>query len=331
MNEEVLRALSGMIRQQETCVMEADKVNSLLLEPRTRAQLASINAKELSADTYKNNRIYQLFLENRDRLGFLEWTSYRPFEPFVFKEAESDGANLARTKMSIGYFREEFPFPALLDKRDSTIWMSIIPHEINTMDRHLREMSGNVLVLGGGLLYFPLMAEQNPLVSSITVVELDKEILMIDKEILRETGAKHKISLTEGNALESSRNTAGYDHVFADLWHMAEDGIPLYSALLQNEAANQGTAFHYWIEEEMIIYLRECLLVYLQEVAEGLADKAPAAYEDYPGQTNSEAIVHALRRMRIEERATTKERLLSLISRDSIRELAKEIRPSWGI
>lgn len=329
MNEEALRALSRLVRQQESSVRDAERVNSLLLEQRSSKELASVNAKELSADTYKKNRIYQLFLEHREQLSFLEWTSYRPFEPFVYQEAECDPKNLARTRMSVGYFSEEFPFPALLDKRDSTIWMSLIPHEMNTMERHLREMSGNVLVLGGGLLYFPLMTELNPNVKSITVVEIDNKILELNKKILRETASSHKISLVEGNGLEATRDTSGFNHVFADLWHMAEDGMPLYSSLLLNEEKNPGTVFHYWIEEEMIIYLRECLLVYLHEVAEGLPEKAPEAYEDYPGQPNSDAIVHAFQRMGIERKTNTKDQLLALISRDSIRKLAKEIRPNW--
>ena len=329
MNEEALRSLARLTKAQRESFHEAERVNSLLLEPRTAKELASISARELSADTYRKNSIYRLFLEHGEAIPSLVWTSYKPLEPFLYEEAGTDSRNIARTRSSVGYFKEEFPFPAIIDKRDETVWMSLIPHEMNTMERHLKEVSGNVLVLGGGLLYFPLMAAMNPRVKSIHVIEIDQEILDIDRNILGITPLSEKISLEEGNAIELSRNTSSYDHVFADLWHMAEDGIPPYLALLENEKENPGTKFHYWIEEEMIIYLRECVLVYLEEVADGLPAKEPEAYEDYEGQPVSDAIVHTLRRMRIEERAKDAESLLRLLSRDSIRSLAKEIRPDW--
>ena len=68
MNEEALRSLARLTKAQRESFHEAERVNSLLLESRTAKELASINARELSADTYRKNPIYRLFLEHREAI-----------------------------------------------------------------------------------------------------------------------------------------------------------------------------------------------------------------------------------------------------------------------
>ena len=62
---------------------------------------------------------------------------------------------------------------------------------------------------------------------------------------------KDKVNIINEDAFKYlEKNSAKYDYIFADLWHLPEDGLPLYSRLLKLDAM-KNTKCSYWIENEM--------------------------------------------------------------------------------
>lgn len=64
----------------------------------------------------------------------LEYDQYAAKEGFVYDEITFDKRTY-QEQTPFGYFLEPFPFLALKEK--GRPWMSVIPHEINTMREHL--------------------------------------------------------------------------------------------------------------------------------------------------------------------------------------------------
>lgn len=164
----------------------------------------------------------------------------------------------------IGYFKEKFEFPAVI--QENTIWMSITPHEINTMKRDIEKVKGNVVVFGLGLGYFPFMISLKDEVKSITIIERDKKVIELFKTyILPQFKNKEKIRIICADALKYIQNMPVYDYAYVDLWHDVFDAAPLYIPFKKKEIQYKNTKFLYWIEDSIITYFRGLLIVLLQE------------------------------------------------------------------
>lgn len=78
------------------------------------------------------------------------------------------------------------------------------------------------------------------------------------RHILPQMACGEKIHILQGDAFAfAGARTAedGFTFAFADLWHDAGDGIPMYRRLKALEARNPGTEYAYWIEQSMQCYL----------------------------------------------------------------------------
>ncbi|MBR1607182.1 MAG: hypothetical protein IJ664_05675 [Clostridia bacterium] len=159
----------------------------------------------------------------------------------------------------LGYFAEPFCYPAVLE--NGREWMTVTPNEIATMAKEIAQAQGHVAALGLGLGYFAFMCARKPQVTHVTVVERDADAIALFREqLLPQFPEGDKITLVRADAfdyLQAPDPTV--DLVFADLWHDVGDGLPLYLRLLPL-AARWRADFRYWIEEDMLIFLRGLLL-----------------------------------------------------------------------
>lgn len=201
--------------------------------------------------------------------------------------------------------------------------MSLVPHEIKTMESSIREAKGEVLTYGLGMGYFAYRCCQKEEVSRVSVVESDPAILSFFEKYLSSSFPKGKLRILKGDALSFSLGGGDpYDFLFVDIYHDAEDGLPLYLALRKKEGVAKKTS--YWIEEDLLVYLRRYLVAYLEEQSDPaflkLGDAAYQRGSDFPS-----LLFKGIHECLKGKKAKGKEELVNLLSDDSLRMLSKEI------
>lgn len=157
----------------------------------------------------------------------------------------------------IGFFTEEFKYPAVLE--NGREWMTLMPNETVTTLPAVRAANGKVLTFGLGLGYFTYMTSQKENVSSVTVVELSRDVIKLFEEfILPQFPNRDKIKIVCDDAfgfIENSMKNEDFDFVFADFWHDVSDGREHYLRLKEYEKNFPNTKFTYWLEETIKCYL----------------------------------------------------------------------------
>lgn len=212
----------------------------------------------LDAADYRADAYYaEIEIPHRTAGGWeLTWQEYAPYEAFVCRDISLDD-DLAEIPHA-GYFAEEFRFPAV--KECGREWIAVKPNEIETMRRPIEEVSGHVATLGLGMGYFAYMASRKPDVERITVVERDRRAVeLFERFILPQFPERRKIDIVVADAfyyVERTLPSGRYDYLFADLWHDAGDGAPMYMRLKRCERLAPGTRFLYWIESSLLSRLR---------------------------------------------------------------------------
>ena len=192
--------------------------------------------------------------ENASQAGAFElgYASYRPYELFVADDlrAYPDGAVLP----VLGYFTRPFAYPVLTE--NGREWMTATPNEINTIRPMAEAAHGRVLTLGLGLGYFAFHALLNPRVERVTAVERSADAIRLFRErILPAFPRPECLTILQADAFAAAPalyQSGQYDFVFADLWHDAADGLPMYERLKQMEVP--GPEYRYWIEKTLEFY-----------------------------------------------------------------------------
>lgn len=192
--------------------------------------------------------------ENASQAGAFElgYASYRPYELFVADDlrAYPDGAVLP----VLGYFAQPFAYPVLTE--NGREWMTATPNEINTIRPMAEAAHGRVLTLGLGLGYFAFHALLNPRVERVTAVERSADAIRLFRErILPAFPRPERLTILQADAFAAAPalyQSGQYDFVFADLWHDAADGLPMYERLKQMEVP--GPEYRYWIEKTLEFY-----------------------------------------------------------------------------
>ncbi|WP_150273302.1 hypothetical protein [Paenibacillus tepidiphilus] len=212
---------------------------------------------KLDVEVYYNNPYYRNIRIPPVAVGSseLKYEAYQPYEGFVCNDIlrTAEGRQLPQ----IGFFAEEFRFPAILE--NGRIWMTITPNEIATMHEAVEQAHGHVLAFGLGLGYYAYMASEQERVESVTVVEINPHVIQLFNEhVLPQFGNAHKIKVVQADAFafaEAELPKGQYDYVFTDLWHDVSDGIDLYLRMKTYEPLSPGAEFVYWIEQSMLCYL----------------------------------------------------------------------------
>ncbi len=209
------------------------------------------NIRDYSCDAYfKNISFPEVTCGNWE----MKKQSFKPYEAFLVDETDilRDGSILP----NIGYFEEEFYFPAVL--QNGREWMTVTPHEINSTKSAVNECFGNVATYGLGLGYFTYLASMKENVKSVTVAELDASaISLFEKYILPQFEHREKIKIVHTDAFDFAQKhtqNSEFDYVFADTWHDPSDGVQMYKRFKALEN-NAGTRYSYWIEKTLKYYM----------------------------------------------------------------------------
>lgn len=277
----------------------------------------------LSSKEYEKNPYVQKVKPAEKKMGDLTlcWNVFYPYEGFLYKDVKADRSNFYSEVNSLGFFDAKFTYLQLL--KDDEIWMSITPYEIETMKEPLNHAKGRVLTFGLGLGYFAFMALLKKEVESVTVVEYSHDVITLFKRNILPLFPKDmekRLNIIEGNALDvaKSLDETRYDYLFVDLYHSAEDGLPIYCTLLK--ALPSNLEVDYWIEDSMIVYLRRAMMTLIEEIASG----SDASYYD-ECETLDDHILKSLFSMTSSIELKTGDDVLSLLEKDSLKSLAKSI------
>ena len=186
-------------------------------------------------------------------LGFMTCKPYQGFvrDDFLYMP---DG----RVIPQIGFFDSEYRYPAAL--QGGREWMTLLPNEINSQNRYVDAAFGKVATYGLGLGYYVLKAALKFNVTSVTVVDIDENVIRLFKEnILPQFPdyAKKKVNIVCADAIKFGEGlkSGDFDYIYADIWHDAGDGIDLFKRLKQNEKFCPSAKYGYWIEETMKYYM----------------------------------------------------------------------------
>lgn len=206
---------------------------------------------------YENNPYLKNIKIPTKKLGKWElcYKTYVPYQAFVFDDPKitRDGKIIPQ----IGFFEKEFSYPAVLE--NGTEWMLITPNEINTMRAPISGAHSKVLTYGLGLGYFAYMVSEKESVSSVTIVERDKNAISLFRDIiLPQMPRKDKINIICDDAFyfaETRLADSDFNFVFADIWHDPSDGVPAYKRLKATEKYLPSADFSYWIEKTLKCYI----------------------------------------------------------------------------
>lgn len=301
---------------------EADTWNDLMNQGITLPKKGiPYPVKELSAEPFEKNPYYQTVRPQAKKWGnlSLEYDSYRPGQGFVYDEIVIDPKTFGE-HTPFGYFPTSFRFLAL--KQYATTWMSVTPHEINTMKKPIEEAKGNVVTLGLGLGYYAFMVANKDDVTSVTVIEKDPQVIALFREsILPFFPNGAKIKIIQADALQWCQTPYEADFLFADLWHLPEDGLPLYSQLVTHEKDHPNTIFSYWIEDSMLTLIRRAVMVLIDE------EMLESVDENYRyAETFSDALINQIHFLLKEVKIHSRKEIYDLLSKDSLKRIAARLK-----
>ena len=221
----------------------------------------------------------------------------------------------------LGTFEEDFLYPVIMQKK--RIWMSFAPHDTETSEYQISHAHGKVLTYGLGLGYFAYMASEKKNVESVTVIEYDQNIIDLFKEhLLPLFPHPEKIRIIQCDAVAYGRDAEEkYDYLFADIWHDAEDGLPFYIRMRKNEKVAEQA--EYWIEQDMLVYLRRHVIALMEEELEGSKDS------DYRyTETFSDRLFRGLHYLLKDRELHSKEDVDRLLSAESLKEIVLQLPDS---
>lgn len=212
---------------------------------------------KIDVNEYADNPYYKNIKIPTIKIGTseLKYERYKPYEGFVCNDIIQ--SRVGRQIPQIGFFENEFMFPAILE--NNRIWMTITPNEIETMKEAVDKAFGNVLAFGLGLGYYAYMVSEKEDVDSVTIVDINDDVIhLFQKYILPQFKNAHKIKIIKADAFEYAQThiiPGNYDFVFTDLWHDVSDGIDMYLKMKKFESFSPNTVFTYWIEKSILCYL----------------------------------------------------------------------------
>lgn len=214
-------------------------------------------SKEFDIDFFNSNPyIKNIDFTSRRQGDFeLKYLEFAQYELFIYDVPKRvDGVvDIPR----LGLFNEKIKYPALFQRSNKTVWMSITPNEIFTMEKPIENANGRVLTLGCGMGYFAYMASLKEDVKSVMIVEIDQQVIdLFENCILPQFENKDKITIVKADAVEflKTMEDGAFDYCFADIWTGITDIEP-YFAVKELGRKFRKTKFDYWIENSFATLL----------------------------------------------------------------------------
>ena len=165
-----------------------------------------------------------------------------------------------------GCFKKSINIPMLREGND--IWMSPTLAEQNTINPCIDKAFGNVLTFGLGIGYFPYMCSLKDNVKSITIVELNKNVIDMFKEcILPQFNTDIEINIIHGNMFDyfNEEFLNKFDYTFVDVWKNNDDGLNILEKLF--EQLNYKGNIDYWIEFSCYMTFKMLMFLYFKSLA----------------------------------------------------------------
>lgn len=217
--------------------------------------------------------------------------SYAPYRAVAASDVIMDEDFSER--ILLGYFPEEFEFPAILENGNE--WMTLTPIDVDTVDEAIEAAHGRVITFGLGLGYYTYMAAMKENVESVTAVEIsDEAISLFENHILPKLPCRDKIKTVKADAFEYAKRVMPSEHfdvAFVDTWRDASDGAPMYLRMKKCEKLNTGTHFIYWIENFIISRLRALRFEEIwSHYSSGELEKLPDTYGEITKLLSKEAL-----------------------------------------
>lgn len=282
LGKEDIKKFDNYLKALDETISEADYFNDILFnDPIITSKNHPYKISRLDPKEYSSNPYYQVIKPHGEKKGkvLLDYDKYLPKQGFVYDEIKLKGEHF-QEETPFGYFEDEFKFLAL--KEDDRTWMSVTPHEINTMKQNVAEAKGNVITLGLGLGYYAFMVSIKDDVNKVTIVEMNNKIIDIFKEeILPLFPHKEKIEIINEDAFVFLEKDFDGDYLFADLWHMPDDGLPMYAKIAKTEKKHPKTKYAYWIENSILALLRRAIIILMSEEIEGSNDENYSSEETF--------------------------------------------------
>ena len=276
--------------------------------------------KEVKKEDFENNLYVKTIKIPNAKKGkyVLGNLNYHPYELFPLDDVKVDEKSFMELSQ-IGYFKESFSYPYL--GTSDSVWMSLNPNEIMTMDKHIKKAKGNVLVLGLGMGYFAFMVANKKEVNNVIVVEKDQNIIDLFMEHIYPSFLnKDKIRIVKEDAfkyLDNKENNKKFDMVFIDLWHSVEDGINIFLRLKEVEG-RINKPFMYWIDTSLYAMVRRSIVTILIEHLENEHPRYDIARDEIDKAINN--IYKKIKDLDID----SEEQIHELLSDKSIDELLKK-------
>jgi len=278
--------------------------------------------KELNENEYKSNEFYkQVGMVNGSKNNLTLFTDfYDEFEPFLYDDFEIQ--DYYKEIYKIGYFKNKFPFLAL--KENNKVWMSITPHEINTMKLPLSKMKGNVLIFGLGLGYFAYKASLKEDVKKVTIIEYNDDVIFLYNKYIKDKLNTSKIRIIKGDAFdffnEEYIKKENIDSIFIDTYHNGEEINQYIKYKNKQHKIKCCKNIHYWIETSLLSYFRRYVISLMNEEIEGFDDK------DYmKAKSNDDQIINALHFLLKERQIKSFEDIKSILNDTSLKQIAEVI------
>ncbi|MCQ2795881.1 MAG: hypothetical protein MJ213_01025 [Bacilli bacterium] len=293
--------------------LNANIINEDLMEEA----IDDYDIQELDVNDYLEDKYYQNIKVKEVKEGAyqIKYEKYRPYQCFLFDDIEIDQDDYYLVKNKIGYFKEEFKY--LTIQKDNVIWMSVIPHEINTMKKCAKNLSKHVYVLGLGLGYFPYLIASK--VDKITIIEKDKNIInLFKKYIFPFFNQKEKYEIIEDDAISYLEKINKEDYIFIDLWHNVSDGFMTYYHL-NKKLKNYPNVIH-WISDSLLTAFRN---IVINLIDEELNSKDQI---DYTKASNEiDKITNNLHALLREKKISSYLEIKELLSNTSLKELMLKV------
>ena len=277
-NPPLVKKTNLVNKMQKDSLSELDAYQSLLLtqwskDPvlKKHPDLLSLSVtpflNTLDREQYISNPFYQQIKPKPVTKGKwqLGYETYSPFQAVLTGDVVTNPIHHYLDSTPVGYFTD--PFYYLVIKQQDVTWMSVTPFEINTMAPILEKINGNVITLGLGLGYFASMAALKIDVNEVLVIEKDQQVIdLFLKHIYPHLPNKEKIKIIHEDAFQFLKKTKRrFDHLFVDIHHTAEDGLPIYNRMKKMEKLSSSGQWHYWLESSIISLFRRYMIIFLQE------------------------------------------------------------------
>ncbi len=265
------------------CELFALDTENNVEDRRIAREYISESVRLLDTHRYTENKYYKNISipEVKDGSWELKKEHYPPYRAVICDDLIIK--NDFREIPPLGFFEEEFSFPAVLE--DDNEWMTLTPVDLDTSEQAIEDAHGNVITFGLGLGYYTYMCSEKNDVTSITVIEKSENVIrLFEKYILPQFSHPEKVKIINADAFyyaEYDMPSENYDVAFVDTWRDASDGTPMYMRMKKLEHLSPSTKFIYWIENFLISRERALRFDNLTKLIDANSTDAPKSFEEF--------------------------------------------------